>query len=357
MFSERSLRTRALNCKLSKKVALIRGDGTGPELVEAMLTVLKATGTKTEFIQCDAGEEWWEKHKGPSLVPDETWKILETVDACFKGPTTTPWTPGSPRSVAVSLRQKFNLYANVRPIKTFKGHVSPLGEVDFVCVREATEGMYSGLEHRLSNDVAISIRKITRQSSEKVTEFAFKEAEKRGWKKLYAINKGNILKETDGLFMEVVHSVAARHPGVKLEETFIDNCAQQLVKNPSIFNQSVILSTNLFMDIISEEASGLIGSIGTVYSANIGDHFAMFEPAHGSSLKYKGQDKVDPVATILSGAWMLSYLGEERESKAVFDATNKVVEEGKVTTYDLGGSAKTSEMAAAIAQKVAALLK
>lgn len=342
---------------LAKKVALIRGDGTGPELVESMLTVLRATETRTEFIQCDAGEEWWEKHKGLSLVPEETWKILDTVDACFKGPTTTPWTPGSPRSVAVSLRQKFDLYANVRPIKTFKGHVSPLGEVDFVCVREATEGMYSGLEHRISDDVAISIRKITRKSSEKVTEFAFREAERRGWSKLYAINKGNILKETDGLFMEIVHSVARKHPGVKLEETFIDNCAQQLVKNPTIFNQSVLLSTNLFMDIISEEASGLIGSIGTVYSANIGDNFAMFEPAHGSSLKYTGQDKVDPVATILSGAWMLSYLGEESESKAIFEATSKIIEEGKITTYDLGGSAKTSEMARAIAQKITTLLK
>ncbi|MHB1869158.1 MAG: isocitrate/isopropylmalate dehydrogenase family protein [Nitrososphaerales archaeon] len=342
---------------MSKKVALIRGDGTGPELVESMLMVLRATGTKTEFVQCDAGEEWWQKHPGPTLVPDETWNILGKVDACFKGPTTTPWTAGSPKSVAVSIRQKFNLYANVRPIKTFKGHVSPLGEVDFVCVREATEGMYSGLEHRLSNDVAIGIRKITRQSSEKVTEFAFKEAEKRGWSKVFAINKGNILKETDGIFMEAVHTVASKHPGVKLEEAFIDNCSQQLVKNPSIFNQSILLSTNLFMDILSEEAAGLIGSIGTVYSANIGDKFAMFEPAHGSSPKYKGQDKVDPVATVLSGAWMLAYLGEEKESKAIFDATREVIEEGKVTTYDLGGSAKTSEMTKAIADRVRTHLK
>ncbi|MGH2639075.1 MAG: isocitrate/isopropylmalate family dehydrogenase, partial [Rhabdochlamydiaceae bacterium] len=256
--------------KLSKKVALIRGDGTGPELVNAMLTVLRMTQTKTEFIQCDAGEEYWEKHPGPSLIPEETWSILNSTDACFKGPTTTPWTPGSPKSVAVSIRQRFNLYANVRPIKSFMGHVSPLGEVDFVCVREATEGMYSGLEHRITNDVAISIRKITRQSSEKVTEYAFKEAERRGWSKVYAVNKGNILKETDGLFMEAVRTVAANYPKIKLEETFIDNCSQQLVKNPGIFNQSIILSTNLFMDILSEEASGLIGSIGTVYSANIG---------------------------------------------------------------------------------------
>jgi len=317
-----------------------------------MLTVLRATGTKAEFIQCDAGLEWWEKHGGPSLVPDETWKVLDSSDACFKGPTTTPWTPGSPRSVAVSIRQRYNLYANVRPIKSFKGHISVLGEVDFVCVREATEGMYSGLEHRLSNDVAIGIRKITRASSERVTEFAFNEAERRNWTTVYAINKANILKETDGLFLEAVRSVSSKHPKIKLEESFIDNFSQQLVKNPQLFNQSILLSTNLFMDILSEEASGLIGSIGTVCSANIGEKYAMFEPAHGSSPKYKGLDKVDPVATILSGAWLLSYIGEEARSKAVFDATRYVIEENKVVTYDLGGTAKTSEMAAAIAERV-----
>jgi len=341
---------------LGKRIALIRGDGTGPELVRAMLTVLRATGTEAEFIQCDAGLEWWEKHGGPSLVPDETWKVLDSSDACFKGPTTTPWTPGSPRSVAVSIRQRYNLYANVRPIKSYKGHISVLGEVDFVCVREATEGMYSGLEHRLNNDVAIGIRKITRLSSERVTQFAFNEAERRNWSTVYAINKANILKETDGLFLEAVRSVASKHPKIKLEEAFIDNFSQQLVKNPQLFNQSVILSTNLFMDILSEEASGLIGSIGTVYSANIGEKYAMFEPAHGSSPKYKGLDKVDPVATILSGAWLLSYIGEEDRSRAVFDATRQVIEENKIVTYDLGGTAKSSEMTAAIAERVGKIL-
>ncbi|MHB8565971.1 MAG: isocitrate/isopropylmalate dehydrogenase family protein [Nitrososphaerales archaeon] len=341
---------------MAKRVALIRGDGTGPELVESMLTVLHASGTKAEFIQCDAGLEWWESHGGPTLVPEETWKILDSADACFKGPTTTPWTPGSPRSVAVSIRQRYKLYANVRPVKTFKGHVSPLGEVDFVCVREATEGMYSGLEYRLSDDVAIGIRKITRGASEKVTEFSFQEAERRGWTAVHAIHKGNILKETDGLFMEAVRSVAKKHPNVHLEETFIDNFSQQLVKNPQNYNNCVILSTNLFMDILSEEASGLVGSIGAVYSANFGDRYAMFEPAHGSSPKYKGQDKVDPVATILSGAWMVGYIGEEKGSKAIFKATTEVIEEGRVTTYDLGGNAKTSEMTAEIAKKVTQIL-
>jgi isocitrate dehydrogenase (NAD+) len=322
-----------------------------------MLEVLEATGTKTEFVPCDAGLEWWEKHGGPTLIPDETWKILDSSVACFKGPTTTPWTPGSPRSVAVSIRQKYNLYANIRPIKTFKHHVSPLGEVDFVCVREATEGMYSGIEYRLTNDVAIGIRKITRQASEKVAEYAFREAEKRGWKSLYAIHKANILKETDGLFLAAVKSIAAKHPDVKLEEYFIDNFSQQLVKNPQVFNQAVILSTNLFMDILSEEASGLIGSIGTVYSANFGDKYAMFEPAHGSAPKYKGMKKVNPVATILSGAWLLGYIGEEERSRAVFQGTTMVIEENEVVTYDLGGKASTSEMASAVADKVTRLLK
>jgi isocitrate dehydrogenase (NAD+) len=342
---------------MPKKVALIRGDGTGPELVEAMLTVLKATGTRAEFIQCDAGLEWWEKHGGSSLIPEETYHILDQSDACFKGPTTTPWTPGSPKSVAVSIRQKYNLYANVRPIKTFKGHVSALGEVDFVCVREATEGMYSGLEHRLSDDAAIGIRKITRRASERIAEYAFSEAQKRNWKNLMVINKANILKETDGLFMEAVHSVAKKYPDIELREAFIDNFAQQLIKNPQNFNQHVILSTNLFMDIISEEASALIGSIGAVYSANIGEKYAMFEPAHGSTPKYKGLNKVDPTATILSGAWMLDYIGEEEGSRAVFQATKEVVEEGKTVTYDLGGNAKTTEMAEEIARRVRKALR
>ncbi len=337
---------------MAKKIALIRGDGTGPELVESMLTVLKASGTSAEFIQCDAGLEWWERHGGHSLVPEETLNILDHTDACFKGPTTTPWTPGSPRSVAVTIRQRYQLYANVRPVKTYKGHVSPLGEVDFVCVREATEGMYSGLEHRLSNDVAIGIRKITRSSSERIAEFAFREAERRGWKKVLAINKGNILKETDGLFMEAVHSIARKHPNIELEEAFIDNFSQQLVKNPRNFNHYILLSTNLFMDILSEEASGLIGSIGVVYSANFGEKYAMFEPAHGSAPKYKGQDKVDPTATILSGAWLLGYLGEEKGSNAIFKATTEVIEEGQHVTYDLGGKASMSEMTSEIARRV-----
>jgi isocitrate dehydrogenase (NAD+) len=332
-----------------KKVALIRGDGTGPELVDAMLLVLKASGSNAEFISCDAGADWWEKNnKGPSFIPDETWKVLEDADCCFKGPTTTLPIAGTPRSVAISIRQKFNLYANVRPIKTFPNRMGPLGAVDFLCVREGTEGLYSGIEYKLNDDVAMAVRVISRDKSTKVSRYAFEEARRRGWKKLAAINKANILKLTDGLFLESVHKVGQDYPEVEIEDLFIDNFSQQLIKNPQRFDQTVVLGTNLFMDIVSEEAAGLIGSIAMIYSANIGDHYAMFEPAHGSTPKYRGMNKVNPAATILSGAWMLQYIGEEKQGRAVIDATMKVIAEGKQVTYDLGGTAGTKEMAQAI---------
>jgi isocitrate dehydrogenase (NAD+) len=336
-----------------KTVALIKGDGTGPELVAAMLKVIDASGAKARFVACDAGADWWEKHGGPSMIPQETWDILEKVDCCFKGPTTTLTAPDTPRSVAVSIRQRFNLYANVRPIKTMPNQVGPLGSVDFLMVREATEGLYSGIEYRLSDEAAIAIRLITRTKSRKVTRFAFEEAEKRGWKKVIAICKANILKITDGLFLEEARKAAEAHPGIELEELFIDNFSQQLVKNPQRFAQNVIVGTNLFMDILSEEAAGLVGSIGLIYSANFGDGYAMFEPAHGSTPKYAGQDKVNPTATILSAAWMLDYIGEPQAGKKIFDATMEVVSSGEPTTYDMGGKAGTLEMAEAIAKRVA----
>jgi isocitrate dehydrogenase (NAD+) len=333
-----------------KKVALIKGDGTGPDLVDAMLLVLNASGAKAEFMQCDAGAEWWERNgKGPSFIPEETWKVLDEADCCYKGPTTTLSSPGTPRSVAISIRQRFNLYANVRPIKTFPGRPGPLGEVDFLCVREGTEGLYSGIEYKLNDDVAMAVRVITRDKSTKVARYSFEEAQRRGWKKVVAINKANILKLTDSLFLEAVHQVGKDYPEIEVEDLFVDNFSQQLIKNPQRFDQNVVVGTNLFMDILSEEASGLVGGIAMIYSANIGDDYAMFEPAHGSTPKYKGMDKVDPTATILAAAWMLEYIGESSAGKAVFDATMKVVSEGKNVTYDLGGNTGTRGMAQAIA--------
>lgn len=334
-----------------RKVALIKGDGTGPELVDAMMLVLEASGSRAEFVTCQAGAEWWERNGGQSMIPEETWRTLEGVDCCFKGPTTTLTGPGTPRSVAVSIRQRFDLYANVRPIKTFPSQVGPLGEVDFVMVREGTEGLYSGIEYQLSDEAAIAVRLITRTKSSKVTKFAFEEAKRRGWRKVVAISKANILKLTDGIFLEAARKNAKAY-GIELEEILIDNFSQQLVKNPQRFYRNVIVGTNLFMDILSEEASGLVGSIGMICSANFGDHYAMFEPAHGSTPKYAGKDRVNPTATILSAAWMLDYIGEKRAGKAVYDATLRVVSEGKAVTHDLGGRSGTLAMAKAVAEEV-----
>lgn len=341
---------------MGKQIALIRGDGTGPELVNAMIKVVEVSKANVNLVPCDAGLEWWEKNGGNSFIPPETWELLEKSVACFKGPTTTMPKPGTPKSVAVSIRQKFDLFANVRPIKTFKNKSGPLGDVDFVCVREATEGLYTGIEFSV-DDYAFAIRKISRRASERVAKHAFKVASEKGWNKIVVITKGNILKETCGLFRKAVDDIGKDFPDIEVYDYFIDNFAQQLVKNPQRFNHHVILSTNLFMDIISEEASGLIGSIGCVYSANIGDKYAMFEPAHGSAPKYKGMDKVNPTATILAGAWMLDYIGEKEASKVIFEATNSIINEGKSLTYDLGGEAKLSEMSDAITKRIEEIIR
>ena len=334
---------------MGKKAAIIKGDGTGPELVNAMLHVLRSCNSQTEMILCEAGSEQWEKHGGATYIPDSTMKLLEESNACYKGPTTTIPRPNAPRSVAVTIRQKFELYSNIRPIKTYD-RLSPNRKLDFVCFREATEGLYAGIEFKISNDAAIAIRKTTRKGCQRIVRSSFAWAKKYGMKKIFAITKRNILKETDGIFWSEVEKAVLDNPGIEVEEYYIDNMTQQLVKNPERFNNSILLSTNLFMDIISECASGNIGSIGNVYSANIGDSYAMFEPAHGSSPKYTGLDKVNPTAAVLSGAWMVEYLGEPQIRDAVFAATEHVINEGKYVTYDIGGNASTSKMANAIAE-------
>jgi len=337
--------------EMGKKAAIIKGDGTGPELAEAALKVVEAVGTNVELITVDAGYEWWLKHGGDALIPRETWEILEQVDAVLKAPTTTPPDIKHLKSVAVSIRQRFDLYANIRPIKTLGGLKGRLGPVDLICVREATEGLYSGIDLRITRDVAIAIRKISKRQSLRVARKAFEIARENNWDKIVAVTKRNIMKECDGVFIEAVEEVSKDFPEITWSEYFIDNLAQQLVKNHQRFNHSVILGTNLFMDIISEEAAALVASIGMVYSANMGDDYAMFEPAHGSAPKYKGMNKVNPTATILSTAWMLGYLGEKDKMNAIFKATEEVIAEGKKVTYDLGGNASTSEMAEAIAEK------
>lgn len=333
---------------------MIKGDGTGPELVEAVLHVLKSCNSQVNFVICDAGSEWWMKSGGNSYISDEVWKLLKQSDACFKGPTTTVPNPDAPRSVAVSIRQRFELYANVRPIKTYRQLDRKL---DFLCVREATEGLYAGIEFRTSDDSAIAVRKTTRKGCERVTLKAFELAKEREYRKLVAVTKRNILKETDGIFWNAVEKISQQFQDIEVEEYYVDNMTQQLVKNPERFNRNILLSTNLFMDIISECASGHVGSIGNVYSGNFGESYAMFEPAHGSAPKYSGMDKVNPVASILSGAWLVRYLGEKEISNAIFEATEKIIAEGKHVTYDLGGESSLSRMTAEISRESSNLLR
>ena len=337
-----------------KTAAIIRGDGTGPELVKAMIKVLTACNTKIKMIPCNAGSEWWQIEGGNSYISEDVWKLLEDTDACFKGPTTTIPNPDAPRSVAVSIRQKFELFANVRPIRTYKNAERQL---NFICVREATEGLYAGIEFKIRDESAIAIRKITKKGCERIAEKGFQVATDAGFNKVFAITKRNILKETDGIFWAAVEKTQKEFRNIEVEEYYVDNMTQQLVKNPERFNNSVLLSTNLFMDIISECASGHVGSIGNVYSGNYGNDYAMFEPAHGSAPKYTDKNKVNPVATILSGAWMVDYLGEKHISKAIFKATEDVINENKHVTYDLGGKATLSEMTDQIAINAAKLLR
>ena len=334
---------------MAKKAAVINGDGVGPELVDAVMHVLNECNTQLELVRCEAGSEQWKKKGGDTYIPEETQKLMDESDACYKGPTTTIPSPDAPRSVAVSTRQKFNLYANVRPIKTYD-RLSPDKKLDFVCFREATEGLYSGIEFKTSDDSAIAIRKITRKGCQRIAKASFEWAKKHNLKKIVAITKRNILKQTDGIFWGEIERTSQDYPGIEIEEYYIDNMTQQLVKNPERYNGTVLVSTNLFMDIISECASGNVGSIGCVYSANIGDSYAMFEPAHGSAPKYKGMNKVNPTAAVLSGAWMAEYLGEPEIRDAIFAATEDVINEGKYVTYDIGGNAGTKEMAEAIAK-------
>ena len=338
----------------NKKAVIINGDGTGPELVNSMINVLKSCNSDIELIKCDAGSEWWEKNGGNSYISNDVWNLLESSDACFKGPTTTVPNPNAPRSVAVTIRQKFELYANIRPIKTYK--TSKL-QLDFICVREATEGLYTGIEFKTSDDSAIAVRKTTGKGCRRIVKKAFELTQQKGFKKIFAVTKRNILKETDGIFWNAIVEAQKMFPEIEVEEYYIDNMTQQLVKNPERFNKSILLSTNLFMDIISECASGHVGSIGNVYSGNYGDSYAMFEPAHGSAPKYAGQDKVNPVATILSGAWMVDYLGEKHISEAIFKGTEQVINENRYVTYDLGGTSSLSKMTDVIAERSALFLK
>jgi len=333
------------------KTGILPGEGIGPEVVDASLMVLdavqKAEPVRLEYLKGEAGSYCIQKY-GTNLPP-KTVEMLKGTAACLKGPMTTPEEPGSPRSVAVTLRSIFDLYANVRPARSLPNVTSLKPNIDMVIVRENTEGLYSGKEFEAAPGVGVAMRIITRAASERVAKFSLELAMKRR-KKLTFVHKANILKITDGIFKQAVHDMAKPYPEVELEDLHIDIATAQLIKRPESFD--VIVTTNLFGDILSDEAAQTVGGLGVAAGANIGDRYGMFEPVHGSAPKYTGQNKVNPIATIEAVRMMLEYLGEKKAADRVGKATLKVLEEGKVLTYDLGGTSKTSDMGKAIAEKV-----
>jgi len=335
------------------KIAALKGDGIGPEVTEATVKVLEAVQAKSnfkiDFLYGEAGLHCIAQY-GTNL-PKETLELIRQTDACLKGPMTTPEEAGAPVSVAVTLRKIFNLYANVRPCKTFPNVEALKPNLDFVVVRENTEGLYSGAESLLAPGVGVALRIITHDASLKIADFAFKLASQRR-KHLTYVHKGNILRITDGIFKDAVKEAQKNYPDVTVDDMHVDAATMQLIKKPEFYD--VIVTTNLFGDILSDEAAQVTGSLGLAAGANIGADYGMFEPVHGSAPKYTGMNRVNPIATIMAGSMMLNYLGEKAAAAKIENAVISVLKEGKVRTADLGGKDTTSEMADAIVTKLKA---
>ncbi|HYM82955.1 MAG TPA: isocitrate/isopropylmalate dehydrogenase family protein [Candidatus Dormibacteraeota bacterium] len=331
------------------RVTLIPGDGIGPELAQATRRVIDASGVDIEWEVVDAGEAVMAEHGTP--LPEHVLESIRRNRVGLKGPITTPVGEGF-RSVNVTLRQALDLYANLRPARSLPGIETRYQDVDLVIVRENTEDLYAGIEHRVGADAAESIKIITRAASERIARFAFEYAVANSRRKVTAVHKANIMKLSDGLFLESCRTVAAEYEGrVEFEDRIVDNMCMQLVQKPELYD--VLVLPNLYGDIVSDLAAGLVGGLGVAPGANIGTKAAVFEPVHGSAPKYAGQDKADPTAMILSGALMLRHLGETGAAERVESALNEVLAEGLHVTYDLGGTAGTSEMGEAIAERLA----
>ncbi|NMD42847.1 MAG: isocitrate/isopropylmalate dehydrogenase family protein [Firmicutes bacterium] len=331
------------------KVTLIRGDGIGPEVVAAAVAVVEASGVAIAWEEALAGEEALERCGTP--LPEKTLASLRETGVGLKGPLTTPIGSGY-RSINVALRKALDLYVNLRPAKSYPGVRSLYRDIDLVVVRENTEDLYAGVEHMVGPDAAESIKIITRRASERIVRYAFDYTRRQGRRKITAVHKANILKLSDGLFLEAARTVAAQYPAIEFEERIVDNMAMQLVQKPHLYD--VMVMPNLYGDILSDLCAGLIGGLGVAPSANIGDGTALFEPVHGSAPKYRGKDQVNPTATILSAALMLRHLGEEKAALGIEKAVAAVLREGQTVTYDLGGSAGTAAMGRAIAAAVSA---
>ena len=316
---------------MSYTVTLIPGDGIGPEVTQAMRRVVDATGIDITWEVEQAGEAVIEKYGTP--LPEHVLDAIRRNKVGIKGPITTPIGVGF-RSVNVAIRKALDLYANVRPAQTIPGVASRYEDIDLVIVRENTEGLYAGIEHEVIPDQAAeAIRIITRRASERVVRFALEYAKANGRKLVTAIHKANILKLTDGLFLRVAKEVAAAYPEIAFNDRIVDNACMQLVQRPHEYD--VLVLPNLFGDILSDLCSGLVGGLGVTPGANIGDELAVFEPVHGSAPKYTGQNKVNPTATIRSGALMLRFLGETAAADRIESAVASVIAEGESVTYDL----------------------
>lgn len=355
---------------MAHAVTMIRGDGTGPELMESARRVLEATGVKFEWDVVDAGVDVMAKVGTP--LPDNVLESMRRTHVAWKAPITTPIGTGF-RSVNVAFRKEFDLYANVRPAKTYKGVRSRYENIDLVLIRENTEDLYAGIEFEegkqdtvelinwirskdpkavIREPAGISIKPISIPGAERVVRFAFDYAVKYNRKKVTAVTKANIMKFTDGLFLSVAKDVSKKYSQIQYEEVLVDNMCMQLVQKPELYD--VLVLPNLYGDILSDLAAGLVGGLGVAPGANIGDHGAMFEAVHGSAPKYKGQNKVNPMALILSGMLMLRYLNEDVAADRVEQAVSEVVADGRHVTYDMKADRSdpsavgTSEMADAI---------
>ena len=323
------------------KLAVIPGPGIGAEVVPEAVRLLESTDLTFDCRYMEIGYEVFKKTGTP--VPDEVLTEIRKTQACLFGATTTPVGVPGYKSAIITLRRALGLYANVRPAKSYPIQKS-MKDVDLVIVRENTEGLYSGMEFELP-DSAYTLRVITRKATERITRFAFDLAMKRR-KKVTVVTKANVLRKSDGLFLEVARKVAEDYPDVEVEEAFVDVTAMRLILKPHIFD--VIVTSNLFGDILSDEAAGLVGGLGLAPSANIGADYALFEPVHGSAPRLAGRGIANPMAAILASKMMLDYLGENRWAERVEKAVVSVLEEGKVLTPDLGGSSSTKQVTDAI---------
>jgi len=354
-------------------ITLIPGDGIGPEISEAMKKVVEATGMKIQWEIQNAGEEVYLKEGNP--LPERVIESIKKNKIAIKGPITTPVGTGF-RSVNVSLRQSLDLYACVRPCKSFKGVKTKYENIDLVIVRENTEDLYAGIEFKkgetetidlikfiegktgkkIRQDSGISIKPISVFGTERIVRFAFEYARKNKRKKVTAVHKANIMKYSDGLFLEVARDVAIHYPDIEFEDKIVDNMCMQLVQKPELYD--VLVLPNLYGDIISDLAAGLIGGLGLAPGANIGDEYAVFEPTHGSAPKYKGLNKVNPFAIILSAVMMLRYLGETQAADKIEKAVAEIIKEGRFVTYDMKSHddpippVGTHEVAEALVKKI-----